>query len=173
MSRYVIHRAPEPVPLCGDATAAPWDSAQALSIDNYPWYAGGQKQPTEVRALYDADAIYLQFRCRDAHIHARTTDLNGPVCEDSCVEFFATADPSSGEGYFNLEINCCGTMLVGFGTGRYGRKRISPELASRIRITTSVTGETKEESEWFCADVVAQWADPFLRRYLPHIPGGI
>jgi len=92
--------------------------------------------------LYDRRALYAQFRCRDRHISAVRTRLNSDVFEDSCVELFLGPD---GE-YFNVEINCCGTLHLGFGAGRRGRRLIEPDQAARIRIATSVPTATKDES---------------------------
>ena len=151
-------RAPGPVPLCGDAASGPWSLAEPIQIDRYPWYKDGLKQATEVRLLHDETAVYVQFLCQDVHSFARVRELNGMVCRDSCVEFFATVDPQAAGDYFNLEINCCGVFLLGFGSGRHGRKQIDPALAGRISVATSVSGPAKEESDddrhWWAAAAV-------------------
>jgi len=146
MRKYTVRRTTEAPPLAGDVADTPWRAAEIASIDNWPWYQGGQKQPTEVRLLFDAEAIYVQFQCIDKHIYSRVTELNGPVYEDSCVEFFAATDPDAAGGYFNFEANCCGVFHLGFGPGRDGRKLITPELASRIEIVSSEPGPTRDES---------------------------
>ncbi len=146
MPRYTIAQAGGDVPLCGDTDTSPWCDAEVATIANFPWHTSGDKQPTEFRLLYDAEAIYAQFICTDVHIFAETTELNGPVCLDSCVEMFASPDANERPDYFNLEINCCGAILVGFGADRHERSAISPELAERIEIVTSVDGLTKDES---------------------------
>ena len=155
MKSYTIHRAAELVPLCGDAAAGPWKSADVAAIDEYPWYKAGAKQATAARVLYDDRAIYLQFLCQDRHIFAQVTETGGNVCRDSCVEFFATIDPDQGPDYFNVEMNCCGTRLMGFGPERKDRRRLKPEQAGRIQVVTSVPGPTKAESpadqSWWAA----------------------
>ncbi len=167
MPRYTIAQAGGAVPLCGDTDALPWRDAQVGTIDNFPWHTRGDKQPTEFRLLYDAEAIYAQFICTDIHIFAEITELNGPVCLDSCVEMFASPDPDNRPDYFNLEMNCCGEMLVGFGADRHDRSAISAELAGQIEIATSLSGQTKDESPddaaWWIAlklpfDVIGQLA---------------
>ena len=158
MQTYVTQFTPGPAPLCGNGADGTWARANVLTIDNYPWHVGGEKQSTRARVLYDDDAIYLQFQCDDEHVSAQVVDLNGRVCDDSCVEFFANVDPDGGSSYLNLEINCCGTMLMGFGHGRNDRTLISPDLAGHIEIVTSVPAETKEESPddtgWWVAAAV-------------------
>src|SRR5690606_972047 len=48
---------------------------------------------------------------------------------DSCVEFFIAFDDDS--SYYNLEFNCTGTCLAGYGTGRGEKRKLLP--ASVIR----------------------------------------
>jgi hypothetical protein len=148
MSSYAINRATSKVILTGDVAGTAWEHANTLEVDNFPWYTSGQKQGTQARLLYDDDAIYVQFTCEDAHIFAKETELNGPVCLDSCVEFFAMFDPRKKPDYFNLEMNCCGMMHVGLGEQREGRRVITPELAAKIKLKASVPGPTKDESPY-------------------------
>ena len=145
MSQYTIKRATGSVPLTGDV-AGPWAAANVLKIDNYPWYKAGQKQGTDVRLMYDDQNLYVQFRCEDKHIFSKETKHNGLVCLDSCVEFFATIDPASGPHYFNLEINCCGVIHMGYGEQRHGRILMDEKAAKGITIKTSEPGPTREES---------------------------
>jgi len=145
MRRYVIGSAAGAVPLTGRVAGTPWSRARVLRIEAYPWYERGCKQSTTVRMLYDPQALHVQFRCRDRHVSARATRLNGEVYLDSCVELFAM--PSGGGEYFNLEINCCGCMHLGWGAGRPGRRLVGPELARRVRIATSVASATKDASD--------------------------
>ena len=60
--------------------------------------------------LHDNEALYVQFRVKDAHVRSVQTDYQGPVYTDSCVEFFI--QPVKGKGYFNVEINAGGTLLL-------------------------------------------------------------
>ncbi len=146
MRTYRIERTPTPPPLAGDVQATPWADAPVLRIDTYPWYTGGDKQPTAARLLYDDEALYAQVHCRDRHSSAERTDLNSAVSLDSCVELFATVDPPAGPDYFNLEVNCCGTFLLGYGPARRPRSTVDATWARRVEIATSLPGPTKAES---------------------------
>lgn len=146
MRRYALHLARGPAPLAGGVSGTPWADARVLRIDRYPWYAGGEKQATTVRLLHSRTTLYVQFRCRDRHFSARATELNGDVYLDSCVELFAMPHPEAGGEYFNLEVNCCGCMHLGWGDGRHRRRLVGPGLARRIRIATSVPTARKDES---------------------------
>ncbi len=140
----VIRRAAGPVRLsCADPA---WEAAERLAIDQFPWYESGQKQGTDVAMLYDDDGVYLLFVCEDKHIFSRETRPNGDVYLDSCVEFFAMVDPPRRGGYFNFEANCCGTVHLGFGEGREGRRLAPPEVHNEICAITSIPTPTREES---------------------------
>jgi len=145
MRRYTIQSVRKAPPLAGDVACTPWAGARVLRIDRYPWYAGGERQSTAVRMLYGRRALYVQFRCRDRHISAVETKRNGDVYLDSCVELFAMPQPAPGAGYFNLEVNCCGCMHLGWGPGRAGRRLVTRQLASRIAVATSIATPTKAE----------------------------
>ncbi len=140
---YTIHRSSGPVGLNPKDNA--WSKAEKLSIDVYPWYKGGDKQGTEGRLLYDDEAVYALFICQDKHIYSEETRPNGNVYKDSCVEFFAIPDLANG-GYFNFEANCCGCVHLGWGPGRPDRKLAGPETHAGLKVATSVSGPTKNES---------------------------
>ncbi len=171
MRRYEIVRVRSRVPLAGRVAGTPWADARVARIDRYPWYSGGRKQSTVARAMYDADALYLQYRCRDRHISALKRKLNGNVYLDSCVEFFAAPAPGRDMAYFNLEMNCCGQILMHFGPTPASRDRreISAAMAKGIEIVTSVPGPRKAESPddngwWLAARVPFAAIQRFIRR---------
>ncbi len=63
-----------------------------------------------MKLLYDREALYVFFRVEDRYVRAVAAGFQGPVCEDSCVEFFVR--PREQAGYFNFEMNCGGTLLL-------------------------------------------------------------
>ena len=146
MRRYTVRRVVGAIPLTGRVSGTAWEHACVLRIDRYPWYERGRRQSTTVRLLCSGATLFVQFRCRDRHSSARETKLNGDVYLDSCVELFAMPRPAAGDAYFNLEINCCGCMHLGWGAGRPDRRLATPEIARRIPIATSVPAPTKDES---------------------------
>ncbi len=78
---------------------------------------------------YDDDNIYLKFFVQESNTKAVNTVINEPVYEDSCVEFFVTFD---GKSYYNLEFNCIGNVLGGYGAERNNREALAPELLKQI-----------------------------------------
>lgn len=140
MTRGSVRRAVEP-PLDGRVEGSPWERADPLSIDRFPWDTTEHREDTTVRLLYDDRAVYLQFQATADRCSAAVTDLNGPVYEDSCVEFFASPPSVPPDSYFNFEANCVGTFLLGYGTPT-DRRRVDAPLAEAIRVETSVPGPT-------------------------------
>ncbi|MCH5334870.1 MAG: hypothetical protein J1D86_03580 [Alistipes sp.] len=67
------------------------------------------------RAFHTGQTLMLRFDVQERHTAALVTDDNGGVWNDSCVEFFLSVD---GQGYYNFEFNCIGTMLLGFRRSR-------------------------------------------------------
>lgn len=161
MNEYVIERADGAVALRGDPSDGPWTTAPGLRIDEHPW-AGSDGEsaeddyPIEARArlLYDERALYLLYEVVDGHQQATTTELNGRVWTDSCVELFAS--PGSDADYFNFEANCVGQFRLGYGPDRERRRTVSPDLAAAVRVETSVDGPRKEpdpenDERWWLA----------------------
>lgn len=163
MKTYPIVRTPDDVPLGGTSSDTPWDAANEFRIDEFSWHESGPKPLTTGRALYDDRAIYLQYHVEDRDITAEVTDLNGPTYRDSSVEFFADPNPEADSMYFNFEPNCCGQFKLAWQERDWeergiGRDLVSPEVADRIDVETSVPGPTKErhpdDEEWWLAAAI-------------------
>lgn len=164
MNEYCIEPADEVVPLRGDPTEGPWAEATAIPIEEHPWGGSTREVPAErdvpieatARLLYDERALYLQYEVVDGHQQATTTELNGRVWTDSCVELFASPTPDDRQHYFNFEANCIGQFRLGFGPNRENRCLVSPDLADTVRVETSVDGPRKEpdpetDERWWLA----------------------
>jgi hypothetical protein len=89
----------------------PWDGIEPLQIKNYMGDKPDHFPFTQAKVAYDNTAIYIIFRVKDRYVKAVAGKNQGPVYLDSCVEFFFTPGTDIKEGYFNLEMNCGGTML--------------------------------------------------------------
>jgi hypothetical protein len=93
--------------------------------------------------LHDGEALYVQFRVKDAYLRSVQTAYQSPVYTDSCVEFFV--QPVRGKGYFNLEINAGGTLLASYiedpTRGPKGFAKWTPmdlDWASQVEIHSSL-----------------------------------
>ena len=88
-----------------------------LLINHVNWPdAFPEKPETTVEVTNDHERLYLHFRVKGNQLRAVTTEDQGPVWEDSCVEFFCQVP---GEPYyFNFETNCIGAMVASRRRGR-------------------------------------------------------
>lgn len=169
MRDYVVERSGEP-PLTGGLAGTPWAEANVMRIGRFPWRKDGPEPSTVVRMLHDAEALYLQFRCQDDQIFARKRQTNDEVFRDSCVELFASPLEDA-PLYFNLEMNCCGALMLGWGEAREGRRLAEESLAKTIRIRTSEPGLAREPSTddrrwWLAAAVPFETLSRFTGRHI-------
>lgn len=94
--------------------------------DHFPW--------AEVRIVYDNKALCLMYRVEDRFVRAIARADQDDVYKDSCVEFFFTPGSDLSKGYFNLEMNCGGTLLFHFQPRpRENRIVIPREECARIQ----------------------------------------
>ena len=98
-----------------------------MLIGNYMGKKPDHFPKAEVKIAYDNMAIHLMFRVEDRYVRAIAPEHQDNVWEDSCVEFFFTPDSDLSKGYFNLEMNCGGTMLFHFQPGAGKEKIVIPK----------------------------------------------
>jgi hypothetical protein len=131
----------------------PWQEVPPLLIGNYMGEKPDHFPKTEVRIAYDDMAIYLIFRAEDRYIRSIAAKHQASVCGDSCVEFFFTPGSDVSKGYFNLEMNCGGTMLFHFNSGvRTGRIEIPgsdcEKIAKAHSLPRIIDPEIREPITW-------------------------
>jgi hypothetical protein len=151
MNSDTVRRADGPLPLTETVEGA-WADADVARIDEFNWYESGPRPVTEVRALYDDEALYLRYDVEDPSIVSHVTDLHGSVHTDSCVEFFATPNPGENANYLNFEANPCGFfkmtwMEPGWDVRDIGREYLSESRAAEVGITTSESGPTRDPTD--------------------------
>lgn len=96
-----------------------------------PWPTYPYKPDVHFSIAYGHSALLLQYEVKEKFIKAANGSINGPVYQDSCVEFFISLD--DGATYYNFEFNCIGTVLAGFGKGREGRETLPNEALEKVR----------------------------------------
>ena len=89
-----------------------WQDVPTLELKHYMGRRPEHFPRTQARLLYDDEAIYVTFRVEDRYVRAVTKQHQGNVYMDSCVEFFFIPEQDDASSYFNLEMNCGGTMLL-------------------------------------------------------------
>lgn len=154
---YTIHRT-RTRPAADDAWDSPCWRAAATAHINFFRPEGSDHHPdARARVLYDEGGLYVCFRVIDRYVRCVTTEYQGPVYEDACVEMFIRPRPDT--GYFNFEVNCGGALLLKYiedptpvGNGFAKSIDVPAELGSRIAIAHTLEGpidpEIPERTEW-------------------------
>ncbi len=88
-----------------------------LHIDKVNWPEQFPYCPqTAVEITNDHEFLFLKYIVKGEQLRAATIEDQGPVWEDSCVEFFCQVP---GEPYYyNFETNCIGAMVASRRRGR-------------------------------------------------------
>jgi hypothetical protein len=112
-----------------------WKKIKTIDITNYMGARSEFHPKTQAKIMYNEENIFVIFRVHDRYVKCVTDTINGPVWEDSCVEFFFAPDTNSPESYFNLEVNCGGTPLFYYHKiAKTDRRTIEKEDIKRIEI---------------------------------------
>ncbi|MEN6386139.1 MAG: carbohydrate-binding family 9-like protein, partial [Phycisphaerales bacterium] len=159
---YVVKKTSAP-----DFKQLNWENANTLKLSNFMGDKPQHFPNVRAQLLYDDKNIYVFFKVEDQYVRAVAQKNQDMVCRDSCVEFFFTPSENISEGYFNLEMNCGGTLLLYHQTARGENKQeFSQEDCEKIQITASmpkiVEPEITEPKTW-----TLKYAVPFemLKKY--------
>ena len=144
------------------------------AIGTVDWPADYPYAPcAEFRLAATPDAFLLHYRVQEETVRALAGADNGPVWEDSCVEFFCS--PVSDGTYYNVECNCAGTLLIGCGTGRSGRQPAPQPVLDTVLRWASLGrrpfGERPADGLWQVA-LVLPYGAFFRHRVEPPVAGG-
>lgn len=89
--------------------------------------------------------IYIDFFVRCNYLRAVNSENNGPVHQDSCVEFFVA--PEGRQPYYNFEFNCIGTIHAARRMDRHTFTPLTDEQLNRVRRLASCGTKPFEELE--------------------------
>lgn len=155
---YIVRRTRDVPALDGNWHSPVWQQAETLTVAHFRPESSAHYPHTQARLLHNDDTIFVLFRVQDAYVRSLQTEYCGPVCTDSCVEWFA--QPRTDKGYINFEINCGGTLHCSYVAdptrtpdGFKSFEYVPQEWAQRIRIyhslPTVVEPEHTGDIEWF------------------------
>ena len=91
-----------------------WRKAATLSVNKIMGDQPGYTPSVWAKLLYDSAHVYIIFSVKEKFLNANVKEINGPVWQDACVEFFFAPDTLFPERYFNLETNAAGVALMHF-----------------------------------------------------------
>jgi hypothetical protein len=138
---------------CTSWNAPPWQAIPSERLGNYMGSKPAHFPRTEVKIAYDAMAVHVMFRVADRYVRATAARHQDSVCGDSCVEFFFTPGSDVSQGYFNIEMNCGGTMLFHFQSGPDKEKVVIPvseceKMRKTYALPRIVDPEIEEPVTW-------------------------
>ena len=123
---------------------------ESLKLETVNWVEYPYKPDISVKIAWNENELFLQYQVNEQSVKGEITVSNGSVWTDSCVEFFLS--PEGNDEYYNLEMNCIGTALLGF------RKKGDPtvhatndQITAIRRISTlgdSPFAEQKKPTAW-------------------------
>jgi hypothetical protein len=153
MLRYQVQRTNESFNLEDAWDQGQWAETEPLKLANFMGARPEHFPDTQAKVLYDDDNLYVFFVVQDQYVRAVAETYHDPVCQDSCVEFFFTCGQDIGEGYFNVEVNCGGTLLFHHQIARGKRQRqVGIEDCQKVRTIPSlpkkVDPEMAEPTVW-------------------------
>lgn len=151
--KYYVRRTSKGFPITGNWDGDPWKGIPPIELKSYMGSRPEHFPKTQVKLLWDNRFIYVIFRVEDRFVKAIARRYQDSVFQDSCVEFFFTPSSDISYGYFNLEVNCGGTMLFNFQKApSVERKPISESYARKIELfhslPTIVDPEISEPINW-------------------------
>ena len=121
-----------------------------LRLDIVNWEEFPYQPEVSVQIAWNEDELFLQYSVSEQAVKAEITEPNGPVWTDSCVEFFLS--PEGNDEYYNLEMNCIGTALLGFRKKGEPTIHAGEEQIATIRRISSLGDspfpEQKKQTEW-------------------------
>lgn len=131
---------------CNSTSELDWGEVEKLVLTNYMGQKPEHLPFTCVKMLYDDNNLYVKFKVLDRYVKCFLRDYHGKVHKDSCVEFFFAPNDVISEGYFNIEINCGGSMLFGYRLSPNHELRfLSKDDCEKIEIVTSLPTTIEDE----------------------------
>ncbi len=144
---------------------------ESLKLENVNWEDFPYHPEVSVQIAYNDDELFLQYKVDEQSVKAAVSQNNGRVWTDSCVEFFFS--PDGNDVYYNLEINCIGSVLLGYRKKGDPTEHASDELINSIRRVSSLGTETfaeiKKQTQWQVT-VAIPW-DTFFKHQLQPVEG--
>jgi hypothetical protein len=158
---HKVTRVSEPVSIDADWNKPVWAKIKPIKLKNYMGEKPDHFPDVNAKLAYDEHNIYIIWQVKDRYVRAVAEKHQDAVYQDSCVEFFFIPDNLGGSEYFNLEMNCGGTMLFHHQEfGKEGHKSVSDADIEQMEVAHSlpkiISQEIKEKTTWYL-----EYAIPF------------
>ena len=132
------------------------ESLETHAIANVNWPEYPYAPSVNFHIAHSDKVLAVMFRVTEDHVKAVSMEDNGPVWEDSCVEFFTKM--ADGQRYINIEMNCAGTILVGKRLSKKDATHLSDTEIGTIRRITSLPHQQIDSrgdgQSWWAIEVI-------------------
>ena len=122
------------------------DHLEKHNLSCIPWPAFPYKPGVCFSIAHSSTHIFLKYYVEEKAIRAVNTAINSTVWEDSCVEFFISFN--NGVSYYNIEFNCTGTGLIGYGKTKTNRELLPPGVVTKVRSMAVITPLDSDKICW-------------------------
>lgn len=144
--RYEVVRAAQPIPIDANWDKPAWQNARPVELTYYMGDKPAHFPKVQAKLAYDPANLYVIFRVEDNYVRAVAAKHQDAVCRDSCCEFFFTPGTDVAKGYFNLEMNCGGTMLLNYQVVPWKNQiKLTDEELSRVEVAHSLPKNVNPE----------------------------
>ncbi len=169
LPHYLVRRAVAPITI--DGRLGEFDWAAAPQINGFTHIRSGQVlQATRARMVWNDEALYIAFACRDGEMWALFTEEDDPMWSEEVVEAFIDPD-GDGRDYLEVEVNPLNAIVDLRLTS------ITPEwvsdkdwdiagLQTAVEIHGTVNDSTDVDAGW-TVEMAIPWA-----AFAPQIRGG-
>ena len=137
-------------------------------IDDFPWGRPDGSPESHAEIEFLEEGIFTILRSNEGNPRCTVTMTNGPVYQDSCMEFFFCPCPEQSIAYYKFELNALGTLYVGFspdGTRKMSSAVDPAELIGKISVHSHID---RENCFWNVSFLIPY---DFIRRRMPDFKG--
>ena len=131
---------------------------QAFTL-TYPWDENGCCPDVRFELGRNEEGFTMHIIVQESDPRREVKQHFGPVCQDSCVEWFVNFMPEVCDRYFNFEVNAAGVMNVSFRKDRYDSKYLTQQDVEALKIRTAIY-----ETHW---EVFYTVPFELIRHYIP------
>lgn len=171
LPHYMVRQAGGEISVDGRLDEFDWATAPQIDaftriLNDY----GRIANPTRARMLWDDEALYVAYACRDADMWALFTEEDDPMWSEEVVEVFIDPD-GDGLDYLELEVNPL-NAVVDLHIGRIHPEWVSDKdwdilgLETAVQTVGTVNDSTDVDGGW-TVEIAIPWA-----AFAPTIAGG-
>ncbi|RZK41784.1 MAG: hypothetical protein EOO90_09575 [Pedobacter sp.] len=129
------------------------DALPQFPIEHQSWANYKSNCETNFVIAHAGDAICLKFFVKEDVIKVSTYQTNGRVHKDNCVEFFVAFGTQ--KKYYNIEFNCTGICLIGFGEKRLNRTLLNEKLIAQVKTHINISSAPLNSSTKYTWEITA------------------